>query len=895
MLVAIATTKFRFVETEEAHAASGEEDGQKMSEQMPVRPVRGPAQFARRWMLGFGYTANIAYNIIKRRSFSQLRLLRATRIIRRSRSFDEDWYLSAYPDVAEWTGDPIWHYVLFGAREGRDPSAHFSTIAYLKDNPEMAESGANPFAHFLVRRGGQSAQSSPVKDNLSELRSLNLFSSIGYLPAANRFCGGIGPLASTVWRVFRREGLKGIRYRVKLLAYKTSVSAPARVSHNTPQQVSFESRVESGLNATTRSLEVRHHTESVDIVVCVHNAFDDVRRCLESITSKTTPPYNLVIVDDGSDEPTASFLRNFMIGQPGQLIRNDIALGYTRAANVGLQASSGRFVVLLNSDTIVPWLWLDRLIECIGSDDRIGIVGPLSNTASWQSIPQIQHDGDWALNSLPDGIGVDEMAQQVAECSVRAYPEVGFLNGFCLLIDRRLIDDIGYFDEATFGDGYGEENDYCLRATAAGWRLVVAEDTYVYHAQSKSYSDERRRKLVARSDQMLWEKHGERIIPSLDATRNNHSLLAMRRKASIAPERRSVRTLMREKFEGVRILFLLPVRDSGGGANVVITEARTMMKSGVDVVIANLRMHQEAFETSYPDIEIPVIYLNDPSELENISEGYDALIATVFFTVEWLRGIASTPNRVLGYYIQDFEPFFFDEADPLHKQALLSYTMRSDLKMFTKTHWNSRELEKNVGVVPTVVGSSYDWDRFFPISRKADGVVTIAAMIRPSTPRRGPEITAAVLKRLCGSHTTGIHIYIFGCSPADPFVKPFSSEAKVSLMGHLTPNAMSQLLAKVDIFTDFSKYQAMGLTALEAMASGVAVVGPILGGLCEIITDRENGLLVDTSNEDDCYKAVEELIENNELRSYIQKNSLRSCWDYFPEKPSMAILDTLFS
>jgi len=60
------------------------------------------------------------------------------------------------------------------------------------------------------------------------------------------------------------------------------------------------------------------------------------------------------------------------------------------------------------------------------------------------------------------------------------------LNGFCLAIKRTLITDIGIFDEEAFGEGYGEENDYCLRAVKAGWQLAVADDTYIYHAQSRS-------------------------------------------------------------------------------------------------------------------------------------------------------------------------------------------------------------------------------------------------------------------------------------------------------------------------------------------------------------------------------------------------------------------------
>lgn len=64
--------------------------------------------------------------------------------------------------------------------------------------------------------------------------------------------------------------------------------------------------------------------------------------------------------------------------------------------------------MLLNSDTIVTKNWIDKMIECSNSGDNIGIVGPLSNTASWQSVPKIiGNNGDWCKNELPEGINVD--------------------------------------------------------------------------------------------------------------------------------------------------------------------------------------------------------------------------------------------------------------------------------------------------------------------------------------------------------------------------------------------------------------------------------------------------------------------------------------------------------
>jgi GT2 family glycosyltransferase len=237
-------------------------------------------------------------------------------------------------------------------------------------------------------------------------------------------------------------------------------------------------------------------TGRIDIVVCVHNALEDVERCLESIVQHTTQPYSMILIDDGSDSPTQQLLTRFASQNSATLIRNEPASGYTRAANQGLRAARGDFVVLLNSDTIVTSGWLERLLTCVEADPKIGIVGPLSNTASWQSIPKIESSGDWATNPLPQGITTEKMAELVDQYSGYLFPSLPFLNGFCLLIRREVMNQIGFFNEELFGEGYGEENDYCLEARKEDETFPGRSGIGVYHAQSRSYSPERRKQLA---------------------------------------------------------------------------------------------------------------------------------------------------------------------------------------------------------------------------------------------------------------------------------------------------------------------------------------------------------------------------------------------------------------
>ena len=112
-------------------------------------------------------------------------------------------------------------------------------------------------------------------------------------------------------------------------------------------------------------------------------------------------------------------------------------------------------------------------------------------------------------------------------------------------------------------------------------------------------------------------------------------------------------------------------------------------------------------------------------------------------------------------------------------------------------------------------------------------------------------------------------------------------------LGEINTQAVAEAFADTDIFVDCSIFQAMGLTAMEAMASGVAVVGPINGGLSEIVINGHNGLLVDTRKEDSIFSAVAQLISDNDLRKRIQANAL-DVLVYSPEYSTYKILDCLF-
>lgn len=644
---------------------------------------------------------------------------------------------------------------------------------------------------------------------------------------------------------------------------------------------------------------VTPHQASVEIIICVHNALEDVQRCLDSVMEHTAQPYRLLLVDDGSDTVAKAYLEHLAAGESVTLLRNEQARGYTCAANQGLKLSTADFVVLLNSDTIVTDGWLDRLIACADSDAKIGLVGPLSNTASWQSIPEIEASGDWAENTLPEDITIAEMGASVARYSERLYPPMTFLNGFCLLIKRRVIAEVGYFDEESFGAGYGEENDYALRARQAGWKLALADDAYIYHAQSRSYSDERRKQLSARAGAILAEKYDQRIIDKGVAYSLHAPVLqGIRARSRTIFERRRLIREGQEYFTGKSVAFILPIKVAGGGGNVVITEAKAMREMGVEVSIINLKAHRNAFEQAHPFLDIPVVY-TEIDELPNVVRRFDAVVATFNPSINWMSdGENATRKPVFGYYIQDFEPNFYTNDPEGFRIAWDSYTAIPGLVRFAKTEWTSHQVRQQIGVDCGVVGCSVDLDLFRPRQQTGpdwpERPLRIAAMIRPSSPYRAPRETMEVLRAASRKYASKVEIVIFGVEPDDPGFIALPRDFQWRLAGTLNSQQIASLFNEIDIFLDYSSYQAMGLTALEAMACGAAVVLPVNGGAVEFARHERNSLLIDTVSAEARWEALRCLVEEHDFRLHLQQNALRDVCQYYPEGPAMAILYALF-
>jgi O-antigen biosynthesis protein len=274
------------------------------------------------------------------------------------------------------------------------------------------------------------------------------------------------------------------------------------------------------------------------VVICIHNSYEAVRECIESVIATFLPEDKLVIVDDASnDEQILAYLSDLQTnrGTRVSLLRNEENLGYTKSANLGMRAATTEFLVLLNSDAVVPMRWLDKIFNALYSHPDVGVVGPMSNAASYQSLPDIAGTKDQtAVNDFPCGQDLDSINQLCVDLSneIVQYPLVPLVHGFCLAIKNEVFERIGYFDEELFPFGYGEENDFCLRAGEAGFDLMLANDLFVFHHKSQSFSDPLRRMELMRDGSIALEtKHGrDQVRDSVRIMKHHPCLQQIRRR-----------------------------------------------------------------------------------------------------------------------------------------------------------------------------------------------------------------------------------------------------------------------------------------------------------------------------------------------------------------------------
>lgn len=243
--------------------------------------------------------------------------------------------------------------------------------------------------------------------------------------------------------------------------------------------------------------------KKIDIIIPVYNGFEYLETLLMQVKERTDLDYELYVIDDKSpDERVFPLLKRFEKTFDGKmhLLQNEINLGFLKTVNRGLNLTTND-VCILNTDVQLPKNWATRLFYYIFTDDSVASVTPFSNAATMFSFPQM-----WIDNDLKVDFNIIDKCISDLPLDKLPLPEFPTGVGFCMAMSRIAIDKVGVLDEI-FEKGYGEENDWCMRAVNNNLKNVLCPNLFVYHKHGGSFDKDERKIFCDRHLGIIDERY----------------------------------------------------------------------------------------------------------------------------------------------------------------------------------------------------------------------------------------------------------------------------------------------------------------------------------------------------------------------------------------------------
>lgn len=226
----------------------------------------------------------------------------------------------------------------------------------------------------------------------------------------------------------------------------------------------------------------------LSICMVSFNCLKVIEDCLDSLDRSDFKDFEIICVDNGSNDGTIKFLHN----RPDvRLIENGYNAGFTKGTNQGIDAGTGKYILWLNTDTILEPNSLGEMIDFLDRHPEAGIVGPrvLNPDGSFQ--PQCKRGMPRPVASLSYALGIDRLfpnSEAISSYLLRFIPDtqtaqVAGVSGCCLMARRAVYEEIGPLDEEMFA--FGEDIEWCVRAAKSGWQVWYYPGSTIVHLKGQ--------------------------------------------------------------------------------------------------------------------------------------------------------------------------------------------------------------------------------------------------------------------------------------------------------------------------------------------------------------------------------------------------------------------------
>jgi len=667
-----------------------------------------------------------------------------------------------------------------------------------------------------------------------------------------------------------------------------------------------------------------------DLIVPNFNAPEFLQRCLDSLIAHTDHRHLIHVVDDASTDPRVDpLLRRYASRYPHlRYYRLPANLGFPGAVNAAL-ASTARDVVLVNSDTEFPPGWLARMDRCRRSDPSIHAVSPLSNNATICSVPAFN-----ARNALPPNVDLAEMDRLVQATSLRRYPPMPTAVGFCMLMTRRVIEEVGPFD-MVFGRGYGEEVDWCQRAWARGFASVICDDVYVFHHGEAGFSHVPSRNTLRRANERRVAERWPRYLPSLQAyclqnpLRLQQQMLFERLRRLTAARMRVLHVthsfdqaagteiFVRQQVDGMRdevagtVLYPAPLSPFADGS--VDIEGRGLLADG----LLKVRMNTHLFATDHairgatlslraPDAERFFADVLAGARADIVQFSHFANLGSLAFPLV-ARALGAKVVVVLHDYF-----LLCPDWNLLHAEGRACGEAKADADNARCIDCLGRRLQSRPGAAAPDLPA---WLRqraelACAVLEQADALVAPSSFVRAQFTRAWGEGIGGRIRVI--PHGTVAHPFEPGYAPCDDLRVAFVGNAtkfkgidtfvaaahrlsprrvrfsvlgglppghglrasgNLELCGPYVPRELSRLLQDVDVVVIGSvAHETYCYTLDEAYRAGTPVIATAMGAIPERVADGQTGLLVPPGDADALVDAIDRLDRDRSLLARMRRN-----------------------